>query len=346
MERPTVEEFKEFFADYFRFSPYDEWKQTTYNKDDLVLFNNEQYKSLMDVNYAQPSDADWWKEKISEYNPEVTYNKDDYVIFEDDYYVCLENEVVYSPSERPECWEEKTEEEMSDIFGSAWLKVIPLWMEGEYSIGDQVSHNGEFYVALENTTEEPVEESSVWRNETLTIYAESTEWKKPIFYNISDKVIYLNHKGYTRAIYVSLDSVNYTEPTKSDYWNKAEESISSYVLDNMIEEAMDEAETLVKPECATNDKNYRIAFMYATAHCLVMDWKMKNQGINAGGTAGIMVGRTAGKMSAHYTISPLIQQYPQYEWWFKTPFGEKLMMIILKRRIGYVLLAKGSWTDY
>ena len=345
MERPTVEEFKEYFADYFRFSPYDEWKQTAYDKNALVIYQNEQYKSLIDVNYAQPSDSDWWKERIFEYNSEQEYNTGDYILFENSYYVCLEDKVVENPTDAPESWQEKTEIEMSEIFGDAWNKTISVWTEGSYNAGSEVFYNGEYYIALENTEDSP-ENSEIWKNETLRVIAESTEWKKPIAYDVSEKVIYLNHKGYTRAIYVSLDELNYAEPTKSNSWEKSQEEIGSYVLDNMIEEAMDEAETLVKPECAVNDKNYRIAFMYATAHCLVMDWKMKNQGVNAGGTAGILVGRTAGKMSAHYTISPLINQYPQYEWWFKTPFGEKMMMIILKRRIGYVLLAKGSWTDY
>lgn len=346
MERPTVEEFKEYFADYFRFSPYDEWKKTTYDKDVFVLYNNEQYKSMKDENFAQPGDSSWWKEQVFEYNPDQIYNSGDYVEFEDKYYLCLEDETAYSPSERPEMWEEKTEEDMDVIFGSAWTKTIFLWSEGEYLAGDRVSHNGEFYIALEDTTEEPSEESTVWENETIKVFAESTEWEKPISYSMTEKVTYLERKGFTRSIYVSLEDANYSEPTKSENWEKSEESLSSYVLDSMIEEAMAEASTLIRPECAVREEDYKIAFMYATAHCLVMDWKMRNQGINAGGTAGIITGRTAGKMSAHYTISPLIQQYPQYEWWFKTPFGEKMMMIILKRRIGYILLAKGSWTSY
>ena len=73
---------------------------------------------------------------------------------------------------------------------------------------------------------------------------------------------------------------------------------------------------------------------------------MKNNGINAAGSSGIIVGRTVGKMSTHYSVSPIIQKYPEYEIYYKTDEGQKAMSIILRWNVAPLIYVPGAFTDY
>lgn len=348
MKKPTVEEFKEFFIGYFNFAPYKEWKKTTYDKDSVVCYNGLIYKSLIDNNYANPQDINWWEVQVHEYTEETEYKNGNYVLYNGVYYRCIVESSTNVPVMESD-WEEVERDVLAEEFGSAWVCLTPVWEEREWEVNSYCYFDGNVYLALE-TNEEVPNESDKWElveeKKLKEIFGEYEEFIAPVMYNKLDKVIYINRKKWIREIYISLSDNNFYEPNNKEKWSLSEESLTSYVLDSMIEEAMNEAETIVKPECVTEEKYYRIAFLYMTAHYLIMDWKMKNSGINAGGSAGILIGRTAGKMSAHYAISPIVQQYPQYEFFFKTPEGEKAMNIILKKRIGFFLYTPGTWSDY
>lgn len=171
-------------------------------------------------------------------------------------------------------------------------------------------------------------------------------WEEETLYSENDNVLYLSPENYTWGIYKSLVDENDSLPTDKEKWELTSINPNSYVTDKDIETAMDQAETVCCEGKITSPKDYFIAFMYMTAHFLIIDWQMRNAGINAGGTSGILIGRTVGKMSTHYAVSPIIQKYPEYEIYFKTLEGQKAMSIILRYCVAPLIYANGEFTDY
>lgn len=94
---PTIEDFKTQFAKVFRFSPYEVWTQTTYDKGAQVNLDGRSYVSLIDNNSTMPTvpteepaadaePATW--DILNEYNPDlptwvapIAYPKDDEVLW-------------------------------------------------------------------------------------------------------------------------------------------------------------------------------------------------------------------------------------------------------------------------
>lgn len=302
MTRPTVEEFKEYFADYFRFSPYPTWKKTCYDLNDLVSYNEKIYKSLMNFNISTPEDPMWFDYLVNAWDSETEYKMDDVVKSEGIYYQALVENKDVEVSDT-ETWKELTIEEVQAIYGNAW----------------------------EEYTEE-VEKVE--------------EFVKPTVYSKGDMVFNLKKPEFAWKIYSSLVDYNAFDPDDAEKWELTSLKSISFVKDSDIENAMDQASTVCVEGKIGDPKDYFIAFMYMTAHFLIIDWKMKNNGINAAGSSGIIVGRTVGKMSTHYSVSPIIQKYPEYEIYYKTDEGQKAMSIILRWNVAPLIYVPGAFTDY
>lgn len=302
MTRPTVEEFKNYFADYFRFSPYNVWEKTCYDKDEIVSYNAKQYKSDMNFNISTPGDDMWFDYLVDTWENGVEYNVDAVVKSEGIYYQALQENKNVEVTDT-EYWKELTIPEVQSIYGDAWIEL----------------------------TEEQ---------------EDVPEFVQPIVYSKNSLVFYLKKPNYAWGIYKSLSDNNFYEPSDEERWELTSIKPSTFIKDSDIETAMDQASTVCVEGKIGDPKDYFIAFMYMTAHFLIIDWKMKNTGINASGTSGILIGRTVGDMTTHYSVSPIIQKYPEYEIYYKTLEGQKAMSIILRWNVAPLIYVDGSFTDY
>lgn len=135
-------------------------------------------------------------------------------------------------------------------------------------------------------------------------------------------------------------------PTNKDFWEPYEVNFNSFVMDSDIEEAMSEAAAWFPQYAPMEHEEYVTCFLLLTAHFLIKDWQASHQGLNASGSGGILLSRTAGKMSASYAVSTLLQQYPQWQALVDTWWGLKAVTIMSRYNVGNVIGVQGMFTPY
>lgn len=219
------------------------------------------------------------------------------------------------------------------------------WVPTVYNTGDEVNVDKQTYTSLIDNNAQPVTDEEAW---TLSEYKPCAPmWVAPIAYEAGAEVLWLNDTTWIWGVYQSLVSDNYTAPSDTTMWEPVEGvNLRQYVADSDIEEAMREAATVVPDHSPMICEEYQMCFLLMTAHFVITDWQAANAGLNASGTGGILTSRTAGKMSAGYAVSPILQQYPQYQMYLTTPWGLKAMTTILRYNVGNLIGVQGKFTSY
>lgn len=222
----------------------------------------------------------------------------------------------------------------------------PEWTETVYSEGDKVDYNSVSYVSLiNNNTKDPTDPDG-WA--ALAEYDDTLDvWVAPVAYPTDSIVLWLNTTTWQWGAYKSLIDDNYAMPSDTASWElDTTVNLRSFVMDSDIAEAMREAATVVPDHAPMICDEYKMCFLLMTAHFLITDWMATNQGLNASGTSGILTSRTAGKMSASYAVSPILNQYPQYQAYLTTPWGLKAITTLIRYNVGNMALLQGRFTSY
>jgi len=241
-----------------------------------------------------------------------------------------------------------------DPLDPKWVALCSTYISGNtYSKDDVVYYSGNYYVALENTSE-PVTNMNYWRKLTTTmlntLFPDYRVWAAPTAYKSGDSVIAIIN--YKVGIWTSNADDNYTDPAvnplipdavnETNYWTISDEEID-FILDSDIDRAMQEASFKFNPSLFSSDKG-KMVFLYLTAFFLVYDRLMGNAGMNGNSAAGPVTYRSVGKMSVSYMESKLFEKYPSYEFLSTNDYGRKAFNLMLPFLRGNVQVIRGSAT--
>ena len=164
-------------------------------------------------------------------------------------------------------------------------------------------------------------------------------------YEQNDVVLWLS-PAYQWGGYKALQESTDVLPSDTTYWKEEPVNLNSFVMDSDIEEAMSEAAAWFPEHAPMAHEEYVTCFLLLTAHFLIKDWQASHQGLNASGSSGILTSRTAGKMSASYAVSTLLQQNPQWQALVDTWWGLKAVSIMARYNVGNVIGVQGAFTPY
>ena len=165
-------------------------------------------------------------------------------------------------------------------------------------------------------------------------------------YEQNDIVLWLSPM-YQWGVYKALQESTGHLPSDTTYWKQDDTvNLNSFVMDSDIEEAMSEAAAWFPEHAPMVHDEYVTCFLLLTAHFLIKDWQASHQGLNASGSGGILLSRTAGKMSASYAVSTLLQQNPQWQALVDTWWGLKAMTMLARYNVGNVIGVQGAFTPY
>ena len=129
-------------------------------------------------------------------------------------------------------------------------------------------------------------------------------------------------------------------PTDTTNWEAANLSQASYVLDADIEKSFDQAMAFVNPEIFENDDIKANAFLYCSAHYMVMDVRMAESGLDSRGE-GAVSSKGVGSVSTSFTLPDSVVKNPQWNYFTLTAYGQKYLSIVIPRVTGVIGIATG-----
>jgi len=112
------------------------------------------------------------------------------------------------------------------------------------------------------------------------------------------------------------------------------------VLDSDISKAMAEADFNFNSALFENQSTYSMAFMYLTAHFLVMDLRASTQGIS-GNFPWMTTSKSVGSVSEGMDIPEFVKNNPMLAHFGKTYYGAKYINLVFPRLIGNMFSITG-----
>lgn len=129
-----------------------------------------------------------------------------------------------------------------------------------------------------------------------------------------------------------------TEPASSEVCS----NLDSYVFDFDIEKAFGEAKTILNQGLFSDDDSIRIAYLYLSAHYLVVDLRAAQGGVDSSGSFPVS-SRSVGSVSESYQIPDAYAQNAQYAFFTTSGYGMKFLSLVIPRLAGNVVAVAG-WT--
>lgn len=162
-----------------------------------------------------------------------------------------------------------------------------------------------------------------------------------VTYYIGDKVYYPT----TRAFYKSrADGTINIAPTDGNKWEKIiapPDSVSNYVQDSDITRAFAEAKMNFNQAFFCDDESIKLAYLYLTAHYLVLDLRNAMAGVSGTGENTVQ-SRTVGSVSEAYAIPEYVLKDPVLAYYAKTGYGQKYLSFVLPNLVGNVVAVHGA----
>ncbi len=162
-------------------------------------------------------------------------------------------------------------------------------------------------------------------------------WSVADTYNIDNIVFYNITRLYYKALANGLIGIL---PTDTNSWINTPDL--GYVLDEDINKAFDEA-CLVFNESlfSETDETKKLAYLYLTAHYLVIDLKnAKNSG--EVGSSGSVASRSVGNVSESYNIPKWMTDNETLAPLAQTSYGVKYYSLVKPRLIGSSFVVQGA----
>jgi hypothetical protein len=169
--------------------------------------------------------------------------------------------------------------------------------------------------------------------------------------------VYNNNKVYFQNDVVSLtvsDATNFyqllvensqgvspLEETDPPTWGPINFNSASFILDTDIQKALDQAKGYINPALFDVDQIMIDAFLYCSAHYLVMDMGMAESGID-NRAEGVISSKSVGGVSVGYDIPEAFRSDPQFAYFATTAYGRKFLSYVLPRAVGLPGVAYGD----
>jgi hypothetical protein len=163
------------------------------------------------------------------------------------------------------------------------------------------------------------------------------EWDVAELYNTGNIVYY----STTKLFYIALNNGVTSVPTTVADWAIHPDSIENYVLDADITRAFGEAEVSLNQPLFGSDANITLAYLYLTAHYLVLDLRAALSGIAGNGDFN-QSSRSVGNVSTSYAIPAAFLDDPIVQYYSKTSYGQKFLSFALPRLAGNIATAEGG----
>lgn len=164
-------------------------------------------------------------------------------------------------------------------------------------------------------------------------------WSASTVYNTDNKIYYETNGLFYKCL---SDSVVAFLPTNATYWLKYSDNIYNYILDADIEKAFSEAVAVFNQGLFSDDDSLKLAYLYLTAHFLVLDIKTSLQGIN-GNSQYPVSSRSVGSVSESYAIPQAYLDSPVLSYFSKTNYGLKYLSMVQPNLMGNIVAVEG-WT--
>lgn len=161
-------------------------------------------------------------------------------------------------------------------------------------------------------------------------------WVSTSTYNAGNTVYY-NGLFYTSQINANS---NITPGTNNATWQQINADANDYVQPQDITNAFAEAQVVFNQalwgDCGPNpNATLILAYLYCTAHYLVIDLRNASQGINSSGGFPV-ASKSVGSMSESYQIPDMYKDAPQLAFFTTSGYGQKYLSMLLPNLVGNI----------
>ena len=148
----------------------------------------------------------------------------------------------------------------------------------------------------------------------------------------------------TELFYTALnDGLVGVLPTDAANWEQTAQDADNYVWNEDIEKAFVQAQAIFNQSLFGDDEQITMAYMYLTAHYLVVDMQAATQGLESSGRF-IVSSKSAGSVSESYSVPSQFADNPQFSFWATTGYGSKYISLIAPLLVGNVFVVQGATT--
>jgi hypothetical protein len=162
-------------------------------------------------------------------------------------------------------------------------------------------------------------------------------WDATKTYNTDKEVYYSTNELFYKCLNDGVTSL----PTVTTDWDKITDDIYNYVLDADIEKAFTEAQVNFNQSLFGSDANIQLAYLYLTAHFLVVDLRRSSQGVNSKGDYSAS-SQSVGSVSESLHIPDKMANNPIFQLYTTTGYGMKYLNLVLPRLVGNVGVIRGN----
>lgn len=124
-----------------------------------------------------------------------------------------------------------------------------------------------------------------------------------------------------------------TTVTNPATWLAVSVATANYILDTDVSKAMNQARQYTNPEIFENNRVLFEAYMFCTAHYLVMDIRMAESGLDSHGEA-IISSKSVGSVSVNYNVPANEGIDAQWAYFASTSYGQKYLSYVMPRVVG------------
>ena len=156
-----------------------------------------------------------------------------------------------------------------------------------------------------------------------------------------DDIVALTTSGVTnfyKMLLTTATGISPTDVTDPPTWEAVNISTDDYVLDSDITKAYRQAIKFVNPCLFEDDDVLTDAYLYCSAHYLVMDIRMAETGLD-NRSEGVVASKGVGSVNVSFKL-PV--EDPQWEYFNTTEYGKKYLSYVRPRVQGHIGVARGD----
>lgn len=159
-------------------------------------------------------------------------------------------------------------------------------------------------------------------------------------YNAGDRVYYNSTLLFYDALVNGVTGI--TPDSGAPNWSDpVDDSIENYVQDADITRAFGEAQMSLNQGLFSSDAQITLAYLYLTAHYLVLDLQTALQGVESSGNYPVN-SRSVGSVSESYSIPQRYLDDPVLSYYATTGYGKKYLSFLVPRLVGAVYSVDGA----
>lgn len=161
---------------------------------------------------------------------------------------------------------------------------------------------------------------------------------------VSGKAYFTGDVVYSAPnFYESLIDGNLQPVTDNTAWKLVNISTDSYLSDEDIERAINEAKLGIAG--VFGDDEIDTAMLYLTAYYLVIDIKNSSAGLSSNGYASFVSSKSVGSVSESYGIPTWVNNDPMMALYLDNGYGKKYLTYLLPRaRLGSICILSAGGT--